>query len=141
MSVNVQHVIGHPALAGRASSNKVCLFSLQSACPRVFWNWLISFFLKLCMVLEPHGMWRCAWQKPNFFKKNCSKNKKNGPKMGQKRTFLIFWKILSLIFSGFGLKWYSVLFVMLLHKSNILKKSSSWDMGQTALRQSDCRIP
>ena len=33
-----------------------------------------------------------------------------------------------------------MLFAVLLHKFHICEKSGSWDMGQNALDQSDCRI-
>ena len=59
---------------------------------------------------------------------------------GQKWIFKIFWKNWSLLFPEFDLWWKFILFAIFLHKSQIWEKSSSWDMGQSALGQSDCRI-
>ena len=52
--------------------------------------------------------------------------------MGQKQGFfLIYWKILSLIFTEFVLEWKYILFAMFLHNSG------SQDMDQNVLSQSD----
>ena len=47
----------------------------------------------------------------------CPKNWENGPKMGQKQVFLIYWKICALVFTEFDLERKLILFAVFLHKS------------------------
>ena len=65
---------------------------------------------------------------------------KMGPKRAKNRAFSIYWKIWSLIFAEFDLKWKFTLFSGFLQKPHIRKKFCFWNMGQDFLSQSDCRI-
>ena len=61
----------------------------------------------------------------------------NGPKMGQKQVFFIYWEIWSLIFTEFFLWLKFILFTVFLHKYHIWENYCSWDMGQNVLNQSE----
>ena len=94
------------------------------------WNWIIRFhwILAWCSKL----LWDCAWQ-PNFFAQKLGEWAKNRlfdfkEKSGHSFSLNLFHKFFFLLFDVF------------LHKSYIWEKYFSWDIGQNALSQSDCRI-
>ena len=108
------------------------LLSFHPSVRKSSWDWLISFFLKLSMVLEVYVL-LCV-PEPDFF---CPKNGENDPKIG---------------FLGFIGKFSHFFFLNLVYKKSsyyllysstnpiLGKKSCSWYMSQNALGQSDCRI-
>ena len=114
-----------------------------SFCPEVFLGLADYVFLKLRMLLEALVVF-CVTE-PNFLKKKIFLTKKCR-KWAQNTVFWIYSKILSLIFSEFGLKKNYIifsefiLFVVFLHKSHTWEKSGSRYIGQNLLGQSDCRI-
>ena len=112
---------------------------LPSFCPFVWkfsWDWLISFFLKFSMVLGAHVL-LCVTAR--FFEKSIFVQKIG--EMGQKWAKIGFFKFIEKFSHYFFLDFVSFVFVsfILMHKSHIWEKSDSWDIGQNALGQSDCR--
>ena len=69
------------------------------------WNWFISFFLKLCMMLGAH-MEMCVTE-PDIFRKILFWQKwpKMVKKWPQNSIFGLFRKICSLVLSGNGVEW------------------------------------
>ena len=112
-------------LEGSYKSRSVCLSVCLSVLPQVHKfsrNWLISFFLKLSMVLGVH-IWLYV-TKPDFCKNSPAKMTKNYPakitkndqKWCQNRVFGLFKKIASLVLSWICVK-----------QMNRGNKSASWN--------------
>ena len=78
----------------------------------------------------------CAWQRQIFKKIFCPKNGENGPK-------IVFLDLLENLIINFFWIW-SIkkvhIICCILALIPYLGKTGSWDMGQNALSQSDCRI-
>ena len=77
-------VLGPLAMAGRVLWIGVSLSVLLFFCPsmqKFSWDWLVSFFLKLSIVLDAHVL--LCEARPYFWKKSfCPQNWENGPKSG-----------------------------------------------------------
>ena len=98
-----------------------------SFCPSVHpfrqfsWNWLITFFLKLCIVLEAHMEINMA--EPVLLKKfPFSKSNQKWPKF---ELLGHFRKLYSLVLSGNGVEWKYLWPFNLLQKSHLWEKSGS----------------
>ena len=118
-------------------------YEIRSFCPsvllsvRVFsCNLIIRFVWILAWCYKP--LWSGAWQSQIFLKKIFLPQ--NLGKWVKHRVFWIQRKIWSLIFIEFDLQWKFILFTVFLHKFYIWKKSFSWDIEQSDLSQSVCRL-
>ena len=123
------YLIGPPASAGRVLWNRVCPSVLPSV--RTFSrNWLISFFLKLSMVLGAHiYVWqsRIFWRNPHL-----AKMTKNGQKWP--KNIGLFKKITSLVLSGICVKWKFLWFINILRKLHAWEKSGSQVIAKNGSR-------
>ena len=99
--------------------------SVLPSVPKFSQNWLISFFLKLRMVLGAHM--QLLVTEPDFLEKNpikqrCPKMVKKWPK---NRVFGVFKKIMSLVLPGICVKRKFLWFINILQKQHAWEKSGS----------------
>ena len=89
------------------------------------------------MVLETH-MKMCVTEPEKIF--FCPQNCENGPKMGQKKSFLNLLKLFVISFYWFCFIIENLHHLLCFCTNPILENFCSWDMGQNVLSQSDCTI-
>ena len=99
--------------------------SVLPSVPKFSQNWLISFFLKLRMVLGAHM--QLLGTEPDFLEKipikqRCPKMVKKRPK---NRVFGVFKKIMSLVLPGICVKRKFLWFINILQKQHAWEKSGS----------------
>ena len=84
-------------------------------------------------------MWCYAWQSLIFGETNYPKDGENGLRKGQNKGFLDLLE--NLVINFFWILFIKfILMALFLNKSHTCGKSGSWDIGQNALNQSDCKI-
>ena len=134
-------VIWPPAVVGRVLQNRVCPSFRSSFC------WSGSFLEIASLVFSKfwHGarnLYEVVPDKAGFSGKKffATKIGKIDWKWAKNRVFCIYWKVWSLTFTGFVLKWKFILFAVFLQKSHIWEIFFSWNMGQNVLSHSYCRI-
>ena len=115
--------------------------SVRLSAQNFSWNWLLSFFQKLNMVLRAHVV---SCMTARFFEKNVLPSKR--VKLCRPRVLWMYRKVHFFSYFFIFLSVWSIMKVCItvifvcLNKFHIWENSGFWDMAQNALGQSDCGI-